>query len=1142
MANYSDAFNRANGTVSSATWYSTSTDFPTILSNAVVDDQVGNSYTCTYRSALASGRSTSQIQLTTKGTSSPMGGPCIAMNIATPAPVDANNRWNAYASTPFYRFVAKTAGYQLQKKQDGVSTFTDVGSQYTTTPTNGQVLKIEYDENTGVLNGYINGILRCTYTDPTPITGGRYSGFAINFGTTLDTWVADDLAAAPVASFTKNVASGVSPLTVNFTDTSTGTPTSWSWAFGDGATSTSQNPSHQFANAGTYSVVLTATNAGGSDASVAQTVTVSSPVGSGRVKYWNGSLWVSKPLKARLAGVWVDKTASLKVWDGLNWVAPAGAGTDPPEPTTGSLLHSTAGFAGFQNSGDIALPGVHGAPLLLTAGDVAGIARSNDGGEYWWACNSYIQTVSARKALSGIHWSKYRSGVAWAYSHGGIAKSTNYGVTFSITGQAANNPETGGSDQPRQTGRMILEGANTTVYVGTLNGIYRSTDQGVTFTQWALAGTKVTGITEDPVDNSLIYVSTVAHTAAQSNPGVYAINVSTGASSRYALGDAQDLVAIDVSGVTHLYVAAGLQGVRRWIRPNQTSGAHSAILAGPSWTNITGVLPVGNGTTITGTELASSTNTQVVVASATGLTTSSVCAIGKDAFDISSISGTTLNGAWLAPTGSSYAAGMAFVEKANGGSPGRWGAVDAVYSGGNVIIMIGFWDEGSLEIDGPLGTGVANKFKTVWRATNGLSNPPTWVDDSSNYVQLGLVGATSINYYSWVYDPYMRLCGSAGDVAQIRIDPSNPEIVYSIGRNVPSKRVSANPTVWRPAGRGHNGWIGHEVSSDPSDPTRVLTSAVDWGSIASNTRFETGTPITYSIPTNAAYAVKVGSNGKGYLGAANRDNSTPNGEAGDVLENDDPWATGSTWVSTNMPSGLGRCIGVEMTTEGATRRLVAFINPNSGATDPQAGFWYKNGTGAWTRCATGSGTFVKDTVVVGGASVQIQVSPTAPETLYALVYWDGLWRSTNYGLTWTRIWAKSTNRNNKTQRALTVDPVVPNRIAIAIGLEMWIITNANNGTLNANGTTASGTIAAAGPNNLNGVQSVAARPDGRLFAMTTGPADTRMHTSTNWSTFSAINVGKLGEVVRGVFGMHATSDRIYVVADGEGLVVVNPPV
>ncbi len=72
----------------------------------------------------------------------------------------------------------------------------------------------------------------------------------------------------PVAAFTADSVSGTAPLTVHFTDQSTGTPTAWSWDFdNDGdADSTEQNASHTYSAAGTYSVKLTVTNAGGSDA------------------------------------------------------------------------------------------------------------------------------------------------------------------------------------------------------------------------------------------------------------------------------------------------------------------------------------------------------------------------------------------------------------------------------------------------------------------------------------------------------------------------------------------------------------------------------------------------------------------------------------------------------------------------------------------------------------------------------------------------------------------------------------------------------------------------------------------------------------------------------------------------------------
>ena len=65
----------------------------------------------------------------------------------------------------------------------------------------------------------------------------------------------------------------ISGLTVIFTNASTGGPTSFLWDFGDETSSTVVNPTHTYAVAGTYVVVLTASNAGGSaDASKFVTV------------------------------------------------------------------------------------------------------------------------------------------------------------------------------------------------------------------------------------------------------------------------------------------------------------------------------------------------------------------------------------------------------------------------------------------------------------------------------------------------------------------------------------------------------------------------------------------------------------------------------------------------------------------------------------------------------------------------------------------------------------------------------------------------------------------------------------------------------------------------------------------------------
>ena len=70
---------------------------------------------------------------------------------------------------------------------------------------------------------------------------------------------------APEASFIASPTTIIVGQNVQFTDQSANTPTGWSWEFGDSGTSESENPSHTYSVAGTYTVTLTVTNAYGPD-------------------------------------------------------------------------------------------------------------------------------------------------------------------------------------------------------------------------------------------------------------------------------------------------------------------------------------------------------------------------------------------------------------------------------------------------------------------------------------------------------------------------------------------------------------------------------------------------------------------------------------------------------------------------------------------------------------------------------------------------------------------------------------------------------------------------------------------------------------------------------------------------------------
>jgi Zn-dependent metalloprotease len=72
------------------------------------------------------------------------------------------------------------------------------------------------------------------------------------------------LPTSPIAKFTVNTETTCTGL-VEFTDKSNNAPDEWLWDFGDGTTSDEQNPVHQYAEVGTYTVSLTVTNEFGTD-------------------------------------------------------------------------------------------------------------------------------------------------------------------------------------------------------------------------------------------------------------------------------------------------------------------------------------------------------------------------------------------------------------------------------------------------------------------------------------------------------------------------------------------------------------------------------------------------------------------------------------------------------------------------------------------------------------------------------------------------------------------------------------------------------------------------------------------------------------------------------------------------------------
>jgi PKD repeat protein len=283
-----------------------------------------------------------------------------------------------------------------------ITTYTPPIANFTGTPlTGGAPLSVTFtDSSTGSPTtwnwtfGDIGGVNTSTSQSPshTYTTAGTYSvNLTVSNAGGSNTLIRNNyitVAATPVADFSGTPLSGTAPLSVTFTDTSSNTPTSWKWEYRNATTgwtqfSTTQNPTFSFP-AGTYSINLTATNAGGSGNKTSNnyiTVTPSS-CGAGAYGVWGvfGSGW------NRTNGV-----CTVAMWNTSQttpWTVPAGvysveylviAGGGGGGGCTGDGVGAGGGGAGGYKNGTHAVTPGAGLTVTVGAGGAGGAAGPNSG-------------------------------------------------------------------------------------------------------------------------------------------------------------------------------------------------------------------------------------------------------------------------------------------------------------------------------------------------------------------------------------------------------------------------------------------------------------------------------------------------------------------------------------------------------------------------------------------------------------------------------------------------------------------------------------------------------------------------------------------------------------------------------------------
>lgn len=196
-------------------------------------------------------------------------------------------------NTAWVVFSGYTAGTKVYKTINGGTTWTNVSTTLPNLPVNcivyepgsndrvyvGMDVGVYYVDNSNPnWTAYNTGLPNVPVFDMeiSPINPGKL--YAATYG--RGTYKVDVVAVAPpVSSFTIAAASFCTGQNIQFNDLSTNAPTSWSWSVTPAAgvtinTAASKNPTISFANPGTYTVSMVATNGVGPGSLTSQTINV----------------------------------------------------------------------------------------------------------------------------------------------------------------------------------------------------------------------------------------------------------------------------------------------------------------------------------------------------------------------------------------------------------------------------------------------------------------------------------------------------------------------------------------------------------------------------------------------------------------------------------------------------------------------------------------------------------------------------------------------------------------------------------------------------------------------------------------------------------------------------------------------------
>ena len=688
----------------------------------------------------------------------------------------------------------------------------------------------------------------------------------------------------------------------------------------------------------------------------------------------------------------------------------------PPPPPPSAWRSGNAYGAGYMNF--VRFHPTDPNRLLLNT-DVGGIHLSTDGGTTW-----LTRGRNAADYIASVLWHPTQSNVAYALAGkgdpgtGGVMVSEDGGDSWRMdsttpTGHGNNTPSGDGLPRPHPRSTGQLLAVDTT------NG-------------FLYAGTYEQGLMRAPLGSS-------------GDPGAWTtVALAPSGSTPYFIRG----LAIDDQDPTTIYVAtygssAGL-GTGRVYRVSQanTSGAVTTELTG-SPRNAEEVRTLGG-------------HLYAVANDAGGA--------GVGAFRMATARTAAAGSAWRRiAAGPSVTTvtyyGMEIYKR--GSTTTLWVTSDKAWRPTTTVAYKNMWRGTSTDdfaTDGSWAALPANLTDTPNDIAGPHSTPdPFWAIAENNY---GWLGKDSIYTASG-----------------ITVSPTDPNTLVMAGQLSPW-RSRDNGATWYPVPNGMNILVQTRVTPDPGVTGRVYVGSNDYRGFSSTDSLRTARHLGQAIKAAGAaneaadtWSVAVDTAASGtakpvYFGMGERDVNT----FGQIWMDADPSTPTTGWtqvLDTSVANGR-RPIGLAVVRDPAAPATPIVLAVIQGG-----GMYRKVGSGSWTQ-ASG----FTSPIINGFVYPQVVEFAWQPGWNKVYVYdrSSGLWRSDDFGLTWTKLYSSPDTGTNK-QGFLAAHPTNQNIVYLATSAGVSVIANA--GTAGAGGATLGSLGVPAGkPGPL------AVGPDGRIYIST----------------------------------------------------------